>query len=344
MSDDLTNHEVDNGVSRRMLMTGAAALAVGASMMPKAVRADTPKRNYKFAAALGWTTYDSGIHLKTGFIEAVKELGGELTWTDAGFDALRQSNQIDSFIASKPDVLFVTPADADAIAPSIRRAIEAGIPVFCADSQVPGALVKTTAMANNFGMGQYGCEFICKALNGKGKIARVMLPQNESWDQRTLGMEWALRSYPDIEVVAQWAFALAGNVSPGQAIDNILTSHPEVQAIWCAWDGAAVAGVLSAMAAGRSDLILTGIDGGAQSFNYIAAGSPLKLTIAQDFRTEAYMTVFYAHQFLAGKEAPRLIIAPSYAVTKDMLKHGIPNNYDVPGVAAKLGWSPAPLF
>ncbi len=324
-------------MNRRTLLTGAAAMAAAASMWPKAVKAQAAER--KFAAALGWTTYDSGRHLQDGFVGAVKELGGELNMTDAGFDARAQSDQIDSLVATKPDALFITPADAVAIAPAVNRAIEAGIPVFCADSAVPGALVTTTSMSSNFGMGQWSCEYICKALGGQGKIARVMLPQNESWDQRTLGMEWTLRAYPGVEIVAEWAFALAGNVTPRQAVDNILTSNPDIDAIWCAWDGAAVEGTLAAKAANREDLILTGIDGGSQAFNYIAGGTPLKLSMAQSFYEMAYSSVFYAHEKLAGKNTPRLVITPTYAVTQDMLTAGIPDDFDVPGRAGELGWT-----
>lgn len=331
--------EQQNGVNRRTFMAGTAGLLAAASLWPQAVKAAVSDR--KFAAALGWTTYDSGRHLQDGFNAAVAELGGELTTTDAGFDARVQSDQIDSLAATKPDALFITPADAVAIAPAVRRAVESGIPVFCADSAVPATDVVTTAMSNNYGMGQYSCDYICKALNGKGRIARVMLPQNESWDQRTLGMEWTLRQYPDIDVVAEWAFALAGTVTPRQAVDNILTSNPDVDAVWCAWDGAAVEGTLAARAAGRSDLILTGIDGGTQAFSYIAGGTPLKLSMAQTFYTMAYACVFYAHEKLAGKNTPRLVITPTYAVTQDYLTDGIPDDYDIPGRGDELGWIPA---
>lgn len=332
----MTEEKTSNGFNRRAFMASSIALASAAALWPKAMRAQAADRN--FAAALGWTTYDSGRHLQDGFNAAVAELGGNLTTTDAGFDARVQSDQIDSLVASKPDALFITPADAVAIAPAVQRAIAAGIPVFCADSAIPGAAVTTTSMSNNFGMGQYSCDFICQALQGKGKIARVMLPQNESWDQRTLGMEWALRRYPDVQIVTEWAFALAGNVTPRQAVDNILTSNPDINAVWCAWDGAAVEGTLSARAAGRSDLIITGIDGGSQAFNYIAGDTPLRLSMAQSFYEMAYSSVFYAHEALAGRNTPRLVVTPTYAVTKDMLTDSIPDDYDVPGRATEMGW------
>jgi ribose transport system substrate-binding protein len=323
-------------ISRRALLGGSAALFAAQYFSPSGVRAEAADR--KFAAALGWTTYDSGRHLQDGFTAAVQELGGSLTTTDAGFDAKTQTDQIDSLISGKPEALFITPADAVAIAPAVQRAIAAGIPVFCADSAVPGVAVNTTSMSNNFGMGAYSCDFIARKLNGKGNIARVLLPQNESWDQRTLGMEWTLRRYPDIKIVADWAFALAGNVTPRQAVDNILTANPDIDAIWCAWDGAAVEGTLAARAANKQNLIITGIDGGSQAFNYIAGPSQLKLSMAQSFYEMAYLSVFYAHQHLAGQKTPRLVVTPTYAVEEGMLKDGIPDDFDVPGRADQLGW------
>lgn len=324
------------GLSRRALLGGTAALVAAQYLGSTGAGAQAADR--KFAAALGWTTYDSGRHLQDGFTAAVQELGGTLTTTDAGFDAKTQTDQIDSLIASKPDALFITPADAVAIAPAVQRAIAAGIPVFCADSSVPGVAVNTTSMSNNFGMGAYSCDYIAKQLKGKGRIARVLLPQNESWDQRTLGMEWTLRQYPEIEIVADWAFALAGNVTPRQAVDNILTANADIDAIWCAWDGAAVEGTLAARAADRPNLVITGIDGGSQAFSYIAGPSQLKLSMAQSFYEMAYLSVFYAHQHLEGKKTPRLVVTPTYAVDQSMLKDGLPDDFDVPGRAAELGW------
>ena len=53
----------------------------------------------------------------------------------------------------------------------------------------------------------------------------------------------------------------------------------------------------------------------------------------------SYLTVYYAHKYLAGEQVPRTVIAPVFGITKDELK-GIknPEDYDIPGVAAKFGW------
>jgi ribose transport system substrate-binding protein len=326
-------------MSRRAVLSVGAAVAVAAYL---GGRRPARAEGYRFAAALGWTTYDSGRHVANGYKDAVAKLGGTLTMTDAGSDAKKQSDQIDALVSSKPDALFITPTDAAAIAPAVSRAIAAGLPVFAGDSMVPGVPVNSTVMSNNFGMGAYTADFIARRLKGKGNVAAVTLPQNESWDQRTLGMQYTFARYPDIKVVGTWAFAPAAATTPRQAVDNLLTAHQDLDAIWCAWDGAGIEGALAVKAAHRPNIILTGIDGGKQAFEYIKAGMPLVLSMAQSFYEMTYMDVLFAHQLLSGEKVPRLVISPVYAVTKEQLTEStLPDDYDVPGHAATLGWTRA---
>ncbi len=297
----------------------------------------------QFALSLGWSEGESGQHIAHGFKDAVAKYGGTLTVADAAYDAKRQSDQIDAFIKAKPSALFVSASDPAAIAPAVKRAVDAGIPVFAVDSLIPGVLVATTALSNNFGMGAYMLDFIAQKLGGKGKIAVIDLPANETWDLRADGMYWELQQYPNIEVVGKWSYNSTGAATPRQGADGLITAHPDIQAMWCAWDGAAIAGALSAHAAGKDAIFTTGIDGGRQVFNAMVATQPgaggVALTMAQTFYTMAYVDVFYAHEVLQGHKAPRIVITPVYAVTQDMLKgHPIPDNYDVPGEAEKLGW------
>lgn len=324
-------------MNRRQVLTAATAAAVATylgGIRPAAAG------EYKFAAALGWTAFDSGAALLAGYKDAVAELGGNLTVTDAGFDPRKQSEQIDSAIASRPDALFITPADAAAIAPAVQRAIDAGIPTFCGDSMVPGVAVHSTALSSNYGMGFHTAEWMAKRMNGSGNVAIVTLPQNESWDQRTLGMEHALRKYPGLNVVSRWAFNFTADTTPRQAVENMLAAHDDIDAVWCAWDGAAIEGALAVQAAGRDNIFLTGIDGGEQGFAYIGGDTPFKMTCAQSFYEMAFLNALYAHEFLAGNNIPRLIITPTYEVTFDDLKDigSDAADYDRPGRADELGW------
>lgn len=329
-------------MNTRIWMHWLSGALLGAAAAVFLLGTTASAQQYTFAVSQGWIENESGQHLKKGFEQGFKDFGGTATFTDANYDPKKQSEQIEAFIKQDPDALFVTAADTAAIAPTIRRAIAAGIPVFSADSMIPGAAVITTAMSNNYGMGYYTAEWIARRLDGKGKVAMIDLPSNETWDMRALGFNYAMRNYPDIEVVAKWSYDPTSNVTPRQAVDNILTAHPDrddLHAIWCAWDGAAMEGALAIRSAGRAgDIFTTGIDGGKQAFQYIKQGTPMQLTMAQSFYDMAYSLVYYAHQHLEGNKTPRLIVTPTYAVTQQDLKV-IRDDYDNPRVAKEvLGW------
>ncbi len=301
--------------------------------------------DYKFAVSLGWMENESGQRQKQGYVDAIKELGGEATFTDANYDAKKQSEQIEAFIKMKPDALFITPSDPAGISAAVKRAIDAKIPVFVADAVIAGAATASAVASSDFGMGVFNMDYIAKKIGYKGNVGIIDLPGNESWDLRGQGARWALRKYPDIKVVAKWSWDFDATLTPRQAVDNMLTANPkkgDLDAIWCAWDGAAMEGALAIKAAGREDEIFTtGIDGGKVAFDFIKSGTPFKQTLAQSIYTMSYMNVYYAHKFLDGEQVPRTVIAPVYAVEKetlDELKVKNPEDYDKPGMATKFGW------
>ena len=309
-------------------------------------------KDYKLAISQGWLDNDSGQNLRRGYKQGIKDFFGENALKDAKFanssyNTKLQTEQIEAFIKMKPDALFVTASEAASIAAAIKRAVEAGIPVFSGDSLIAGTACTTSVLSNNFGMGLLTGEYAAERLNGKGKIGVVGLPANETWDHREQGLDWLLRDYPGIEVVARWNYDPAGAVTPRQGIDNMLAAHPkkgDIDAIWCAWDGAAMEGALAIKNAGRlGEIFTTGIDGGTNAFTYIKGDkTAMKFTAAQSMWAMAYMSVYYASEYLKGHKVPRLVISPVYAITAEELKNvdvkKYGDTYDHPGVARKLGW------
>ena len=228
-----------------------------------------------------------------------------------------------------------------------RGFVDAGIPLFVADAIIAGVPATTSICSNDFGMGVWTLDYIAERLGGKGNIGVVDLPNNESWDLRGQGARFALEKYPEIKIVAQYSHDSEGTITPRQAIDNMLAAHGKgkLDAIWCAWDGAAQEGAQAIEAAGRAgEIITTGIDGGKHAFSIIKTGGPFKMTMAQSIYFMSYMSVVYAHKHLEGKQVPRFIISPVFAVGKEKLDKlpapFQPEDYDIPGMAAKFGWKP----
>ena len=72
---------------------------------------------------------------KNGVDRGAKEARVKVQYrSPATFDMVEMSKLIDAAVAQKPDGLVVTIPDADALGPSIRRAVQAGIPVVSMNS------------------------------------------------------------------------------------------------------------------------------------------------------------------------------------------------------------------
>ncbi len=309
--------------------------------------ANIEKMEGKFCVSLGWEENESGQRQRKGFEDGFKVFGGEVVFANAKYSAKRQSEQIDAFIKTKPRAIFVTPSDPAGIIQACKRVVEAGIPLFVGDATIAGVPATTSICSSDFRMGEWTMDYIAKRLGGKGRIAMVDLPHNEAWDLRGQGAMAALRKYPGIQRVAKFSYDSEGSVTPRQAIDNMLTANPpgKLDAIWCAWDGAAQEGAAAIEAAGRADEIFTtGIDGGKHAFSVIRSGGPFKMTMAQSIYYMSFMDVWYAYRHLKGQQVPRLIISPVYAVDKETLDKLPPDKkaeeYDVPGKAHEFGWTP----
>jgi len=321
--------------------------APAATEAPKAADTAAPAaagaKSEKVAISMGWGENESAQRFEEGYKAGLAAMGWEGVFANANYDPKLQSEQIDAYIKLNPKALFLTCSDPAGITAAVGRAVDAGIPVFTSDCYIAGVKTITQNASNNFGMGMYNMEYIAKAVEGKGKVGMIGLPNNETWDLRELGARYVLKNYPGIEIV-YWPYDSTGAVTPRQAIENMLTANPDVKAIWCAWDGAAMEGAIAAQSAGKDKVIFTGIDGGQRAFEQIKAGGPFKLTMAQSVYWMSYMDVMFAKDYLDGKKTPRFVVAPVYAVTKDVLD-AVPADlvswdYDKPGNEVKLGWTP----
>lgn len=312
------------------------AASVEEAPQPAAAKSD------KVAVSLGWQENESGQRFTQGYVEAFDSFGWEYVISNANYDPKLQSEQIEAFINLNPRALFVTCSDPAGIRSALQRAVEADIPIFTADCYIAGVLAVSQIASNNFGMGMFTMQYILDEIGDTGKVGMIGLPNNETWDLRELGARNVLQNFPNIDIV-YWPYDATGAVTPRQAIENMMTAHDDIDAIWSAWDGAAMEGALAAEQAGRSDIIFTGIDGGDRAFEQIQSGGPFKLSMAQSIYWMSYMDVFYANEYFNGNTVPRFVVAPVFAADKELLD-SVPAglnaaDYDLPGMPLQLGWT-----
>lgn len=330
-------------MKRRMIL-GAGALLGGAATlnMPwvaKAVAKDA--KDLHFGVSIPFSGLDAYQALIAGYNAAMEEFGGRITLVEANYDVKKQADQIATLVSSGVDAMLILPTDPAGLSNAVQAAVKSGVPTFCTNSYVPGATVVSTSIHDGFGMGSATARYMAERLGGKGEVGIITLPLNEGWATRDMGMQFVFRQYPDIKIVAEWPFDATLKTTPRDAVDNMLTAHPNMAAVWCSWDAAAIEASLAMRAAGRSEMFSTGIDGGPQAFEYIKSGTQFVMSAAQSFFQESYYSAFFAHEVLAGRTAPRFVINKAYSVTQEDLANlevADASKYDRFGEAEKFGW------
>ncbi len=84
----------------------------------------------------------------------------QLSLRQANANSALQCKQIDSLIMEKPDLLIVSPNEADEVEPAITRAYLKGIPVVVADRKVNGNYYTAFVGGDNYEVGQIVAQYI----------------------------------------------------------------------------------------------------------------------------------------------------------------------------------------
>ena len=305
------------------------------------------------AVSLGWLENEAGMRQKQGYEETFQELGiSDYSFVDANYDPVLQSQQIESIIQAKPDLLFITPSDPNGITEAVQHAVDAGIPVFCSDGTVNGVDgIISQCVIDNYSGGYATMSYLAEKMGGKGNVGMIYLDSNESWHKRDLAALDVIEKYPDIHIVAEWSWDSTGVITPRMGVDDMLAANPnagDIDAIWAAWDGGCFEGIQACQAAGRTEIIFAGFDGGEEACNMIINDPQFVVCNAPCIYNQGRTVVLNAIDYLNGKEVEPLIYADNAVLTEEdlspiELEDGEKiYDYDKPGMLEKWGITKAP--
>src|SRR3954447_11953593 len=168
-----------------------------------------------------------------------------------------QVGQMENAVTQQYAGIILGTVDAAGIVPGIEAANAAGIPVLSVDTAPAGGDIISLVQTDNIAAAHQGGEFIADQIGGKGKVLNLQGDlANQTGQARNDGLHQALAAYPDIQVIDQSAMWQQAN---GLAItENILTSDPDIVAIFAANDPPALGALQALKAAGRDDVLIVG--------------------------------------------------------------------------------------
>ena len=221
-----------------------------------------------------------------GATTTVEELGGTVVPVDGGRDNQMHADNHDILLNTGVDAVISILGDG-AVEPKFEALKNAGIPVFTVDHPSPHAVNNTTS--DNYYMGTTIGRYMADAMGGEGKVAVFNAFENAL---RICGIraglwKYVLQDYPGIEIVQPElaeAFANAPEDARKKTLD-LLSQYPEgtLDAIHVGcWDQPAIGIVQALEESGRTDIIVTALDGGPDTLEIMAEdGSPFVANVAQ---------------------------------------------------------------
>ncbi|MFJ5995424.1 sugar ABC transporter substrate-binding protein [Streptomyces sp. NPDC092370] len=278
----------------------------------------------------------------------VKELTnnkGEVVYANAKQDASTQNQQVDTMVTNKVDVLIVDAVDSKAIAGSVKKAKDAGIPVVAYDRLAEGPIDAYTSFDNET-VGKTQGEALLKALGDKAKDGQIVMMNGSSTDPNAAQFKKGAHSVLDGKVkigreydTKEWKPENANSNMEG-AISAL--GKDKIVGVYSANDGMA-GGIITALkAAGIADIPVTGQDAELAGVQRIVTGEQY-MSVYKPYPQEADVAAEMAVALAQGKSLDSIakdkvdspttkaipsVLVPVVSLTKDnindtVIKDGI---------------------
>ena len=314
-------------LSVALLTLTACGKGDGKDGTPPPDGANEPGKDAKPAPQSKGTIGYSALTLRNPFFKVIadhmtaeaKKHGYEVVVVSGEDDVKRQTDQVEDFIVRGVSAIVLNPCDSNSIGPAIKKANDAGIPVFTNDikySGTEGAVVCHVA-TDNYQGGKLAGQAMVKLIGDSGgKILIVHKPAVESCQMRVKGF---------MEIVdAHNASGTGGKIEVAATLDgdgdrdkgfkvsqDAIQSNTDLVAIFAINDPSALGAYAALEAAGTTDQVkIIGFDGQKIGKEAILQGKIVCDPIQFPDRI-GRKTIEMIVKHFNGEEVPAEILIPS---------------------------------
>ncbi len=253
-----------------------------------------------------------------GAVKAARENDVEIRWNGPPMetDINQEVKIIDSMIASHLDAIALAPIDKKALVNVLGRATGAKNPVIIFDSPVDTDKIVSQVATDNYEGGQIAAKRMGEILSGKGKVAILAVQVGAaSTMAREQGFEdYVKKNLPGIEIVdkrygeADFAISL-------RAAENILTAHPELDAMFASNESSAVGAAQALKQRAGSKVKLVGFDAGPTLEADLRGGVIDSLVVQNPFMM-GYQSIIAAVKAMKGESVQKINNMPPRLIVK----------------------------
>lgn len=262
------------------------------------------------------------VAVKDGAVEAAQALGWQVDVVAAERegDFAGQVAVIEQELQKGVNAIAVNPIDAKAIVSAVRKANEAGVPVFMQNMITP---VDKGEVVEYIGYDQWSgavklAQYTCRLLGNQGEVFILTGIPGFHANRRTQGYRWGLQQEcPGVKVVgeqtAEWEREKAVNVATAA-----LLQHPEIDAFYGNSDEMGIGACIAAEKLGRKvnrDVWCLSIDGNDVTLDLIDKGETTA-TLGVYPKLIGATVIRQMQKVLQGETVPYILETPSIVVDK----------------------------
>ncbi|UFJ39795.1 substrate-binding domain-containing protein [Brevibacillus humidisoli] len=302
------------------LAAGLTACGGGGDSSGSSENADTPDQ--KKVAIL--TPYLSSVTTNEMVAELTRQAadrGWKANVVDTKGDFGQLASRMEDVISTNVDAIVLVSTDPNQVKSQIAQAKEKGIPVFgCDAGYIDGMTMNATS--DNQEMSKMITQYLFDAIGSKGKLIVLTHRPHPGVLKRTEQLDAMLKEHPEIEVITEQQVQVPGPIENARKqMESLLLANQaegSITAVWAGWDEPAIGAAQAIKAAGRSNIVVTGIDGTSQAIEMIKEDSALKATVKQNFVGMAEIVAEQMQLVFDGKSVEGTeLYAPATLVTKE---------------------------
>jgi len=256
------------------------------------------------------------VNVNDEITKKAQEAGVELITVDAERSALKQVEQIESFIAQKVDAIIMNPCEVDASSPAVAKALAANIPIINVNSETsakPSAFVGSDDVES----ARIAMKFIADKLGGKGNVVMMHGYMGQAAQlKREQGAREVLKQYPNLKLLAhqtgEWDRAKAMAL-----MENWIQSFgPQINAVFAQNDEMGLGAVKALTDAGLNDkVVVVSIDAIPDALQAVKKGT-LDATVFQNAEQQGSKAIDTAIKAAKKQPYDKQTLIPFQLVTK----------------------------
>lgn len=238
--------------------------------------------------------------------KAAKDLGYKANVGAHKGDTNEENTLIDTAISNKSKAIILDPANADGSIGAVKKADQAGIPVFLVNAEInKSGLAKAQLVSNNAQGAALGAQEWTKRMHSKGKYVELFgAPSDNNAQTRSNGFKTVLTQYPDLKKVgkevADW-----DRTKGHDKMQSLLQAKSGIKGVMSGNDEMGLGAIAALKEAKKLDgVVVNGFDGSPDAVDAVKSGE-MAFTVLQPVAEFSKEAIKEADQYIKDGKKPK---------------------------------------